>query len=417
MKSIIFFLLIILTVSHAYTKLDKLSTNEALEALELVDKIENSTSDLTNKQNIEEKFFKITGAKYDFFVRRQLYNVISLNNANQGVYSKLVGLISFQNVLLICMVVVGIAFMFSFLHDILFILGAYVGLILYKIFFTKESLYVQGFFISFVTLCFRFDQFENGYIKYFFIFDAQTPLFGCIIFYLVITFVYFDYFSDTHTNFRNQNKDSLFKDIIINFVWMTAAVYHSNKMIGILVIIMLFRMYGFMFGSNFIGYYAGFNRDSGTPQRCFVLSVVLNSIMIMSKIGFVTGNVVAYLNIFETGIYFWATLVGALAMLILSDEYYHKYTYGVQYNNLFYLIMQLIMAIYCLALMFLGNIFYITFYQGIGGTFLVLWALDVERTFLEKFRRGSTTVLLFIILTNLYLIKQYVSRYPEYFIF
>ena len=414
MKHIMFLLLVCIASVYTYTKLESLSSDEAIYALKIIDQIEN-VNDTGEMAQLNNLFNGITGEDYNISCRKQLYEIIANNAANIGIYSKIHGLLSFKNFLLVCMVAVGVAFVISFMFNIVCMLGAYVGMLFYKIFLTKYSLYAQGLLLSFVTLCFRVDQITNPYIKYLFIFDQMTPLFGAIVFYIVMLSMVTDYISTPKSKFNV--KYVLATDIFVGTVWAAAAIHHNNKIIGIIVIIMIFKTCGFLFGSVYFGYYTGFNQNDGSLSNCALVSIVLNTIMIFVKAGFITGNVTAYLNIFDTGIYFWATLVGAVAMLVMSDEYYIKQKYdNADDRALIFIITQFMMVIYCLALIYLGNVFYITSYQGIGGTFLVLWALDIERTFLQKFKQGSTTIFLFIILVNLYCIKQYITWYPEYFI-
>lgn len=414
MKSF-FFLLSLVILSTACGKLEKFSTNDAISVLELMDKIEKSTND-TIRLPLVLKFEDLTGMSFSENVRQQLYIIINKNMEHNSIFSKMLGLISFREIILVCMVIVGIAFLISFMLDILFFFGPYVGYVLHDFFFTKKSLYIQGLGISFVTLYFKVDEIENKFLRYLFIFDWLTPLFGCLVFYIVMTFMYADY---TKTNFQfgqRTGADILNKDIMVNIVWSFVAIYHRNWIVATLVIIMFFIIFGFTFGSTMFGYYSGFNNNDA-PQRCIWVSIILNAAMIMIKIGYITGAVAYHLSIFETGVFFWALFVGSVAFLIISDEYYLMDRYNRSYNLSIYLVMQALMGFYCMTIIYLGNILYIIPYQGIGGTFFVLWLLNLERTFLMKFKRGSVTILLFIILTNLFSVKQLITWYPEYFIF
>jgi hypothetical protein len=178
-------------------------------------------------------------------------------------------------------------------------------------------------------------------------------------------------------------------------------------------VIYVFKTFGFMVGSTFMGYHTGFN-GRNTVIRCLLVSLFLNAFMLLIKTGFIEGKIVLATGPFETGIYFWATFVGLVAMLIQSDEHYLDY--HQMYNIGLFAVLQFSMAIYCLALMFLGSMLNIASYQNLGGTFMVLWGLDLERTILTKFKSGNRTIFLLIILANLYLLKQLITLYPEYFI-
>jgi hypothetical protein len=202
--------------------------------------------------------------------------------------------------------------------------------------------------------------------------------------------------------------------LFITLVWFVVAIYHHNWIIGVFVVIMLFFTFGFLVGSFGMGYSTGFN-DAEAIFRCFVLSILMNLFMIGVRVDFITGNITKYSDIFETGVYSWGSLVGGVAMLILSDEYYTVYYRKWNYGGFF--LMQVVAAAYYLGMLFFGNLLDISSYKSIFGTFLVLWGLDLERVVLEKFSKKSLTGALFIVLVNLWGLKQLIVTYPEYCIF
>jgi hypothetical protein len=415
MKSVLIFLFSVFILATSISKLDKFSVHDAVNALELMDTIDKTTNN-TIRLALKLTFEDLTGTIFNEGMRPQFYQIIDKNMEHTSYFSKMLGLMSFQNILLVCMIIVGIAFLFSFVSDILFFLGAYVAYTFYKLFLTKKSLYIQGLIISFVTMYFRVDQIENKFLRYLFIFDRLTPLFGCLLFYFVVTFMYADYLGQYNKFVQRIGSDAFGKDILVNMVWVVIAIYQHNWMIATLCVIMFFNTFGFTFGSTIFGYYSGFKNDNA-PQRCILISLLLNTFMLMIKTGYLTGIATYHMSIFETGIYFWASFVGAIALLIMTDEYYLQYRYCNEYKPSLFFVIQALMGFYCIIMMYIGNILYITSYQGIGGTFFVLWLLDMERRFLMKFKRGSVSILLLIILANLYIVKQLISWYPEYFIF
>ncbi len=418
MKLVLLVLLTIIVLVSAHNKIEQMSIHDAINVLEIIDKIENSDESFLFQTN----FLQATGIEYDPKIKSQIYDVITKNTNNTSFYSKMLGLITFRNIILVVMIFVAIAFIFALLRDVIFALSLYAGLFIYEIILSKTSLYIQGILISFLTLFYKAEHFQNSLVKYFFIFDTVTPLFGCFLFYIVATFIYLDFFDRTKINRTNISRNIgninnlILKESLVCGIWIISAIYHDNEIIGIFTIIMFFRIYGFIFGCAHNSYYLGFEKKY-THIRCLVLSIFLNIVMIMVKIGFITGGIVRYLNIFSTGIYFWGSIVGSVAFLILSDEYYHFNVFLGEGTMPTYILMQFLMATYTLLMIFIGNILYIRSYQSIGGTFLVLWMLNLERNILQKYRKGSLSALLFVILVNLYLIKEYITWYPEYFIF
>ena len=108
MKIILPILLLFCISVSGYTKVEKLSTYQALDLLELMD-----TIDKTNNTSLKVQFTKLTDLEYNTTHRSLLYEVLTKNANNTSFFSKMLGLVSFQNVILVCMICVAIAFLFS----------------------------------------------------------------------------------------------------------------------------------------------------------------------------------------------------------------------------------------------------------------------------------------------------------------
>lgn len=421
MKVLLFALMLFCVSVFGYTKIEKLSTQQALEMLELIDNIEK-----TNNQSLKEQFTKLTDLDYNVIYRQLLYDVLTKNANNTSFFSKMMGLVSFQNVILVCMVCVSIVFVFSLAKDMVLLLGAYAALIFIHLFLNKKFIYTMGYLLSGLTMYFKPIEIENVFLRYLFIFDWLTPLFGCMVFGIVTFMVYDDVVNhdfgiiygcgETGNYRRSKRKVSSYIEIgsFVTCVFAIVSIYHHNWLIGVLTVMTLFCTFGFVFGSMFGGYYTGF-ADNDAIVRCLIVSLLLNGFMIGIASEAITGDIVRYAQVFETGVYFWGSFVGSIAMLILSDEHY--IIYKKNYSIDIFVGMQIFMALYCLGMMYFGNMLNITSYKSIGGTFLVLWGLDLERTILRKFGSGHLTITSGIIIANLWFIKQLINWYPEYCIF
>ena len=419
MRAVSSFLLLLtffIISSLAYTKVDKFSTEEALDVLSLLDKIGSAGAD--EKGVLLSQFREMTSMDYSQIdlskFKAEVHQTIIGNDQRIGFFSKMVGLMSFQSLLLTLMVIVAVALVFSFLKDLMLILGVYIGFFLYKIILSKGALYVYGYVLSFITLYFKADEIENPIVKYLFIFDRMTPLFGCIIFYITVVFSYTSYLGEE----SNLEKDRIRIDITVTIIWAINAIYHQNSMIGCGVVMVLFKILGFSFGSIHMGHYVGFDREKSI-KRCTVISIILNVCMILAKKGIYfapPSMITKYFLVFESAVFSWATIVGAVAMLIQSNEFYLKYRYGNNYAKDLYLRAQIVMVVYCLLLLYLGNVLYITSYLSIGGTIMFLWALDLQRALHDMFKNKSTTIILLILLGNLYGLYRFTRTYPQYFI-
>jgi hypothetical protein len=137
----------------------------------------------------------------------------------------------------------------------------------------------------------------------------------------------------------------------------------------------------------------------------------LNAFVIGTKLQFITGDILRITEIFECGVLLWATLVGALSVLILN----HMYDFDSTITNNF-IIVKMLSILYYLTMIFFGNMLNISYYNGIGGTFLILCGMHLEFSILSKVNSGNKIIMLLIIFVNLYSIQMLIKLYPEYWI-
>lgn len=390
------------------TNLDKLSGEDAVTVLETISKLKTDPTD----QQLYERFTNITRLDYKTqnvtLVEERLRNVIKQTFENTSFFVKMANLMTFKNVITVLLVIVAIAFLFALFHSIIIFL-AMNFLMLAVLLIDKKTIYTLGYMLSCVTMYYKYDEVTNPYMKLLFIFDSLTPLFGSLLFTAITHAMFADFCK--FSNDRKNNKHIMaFATLLSTGTLGITTVYHNNYIIGIFTVIGLFASFGFMIGSFYGGYYTEFD-DDYNMVRCLMISIMLNGAYIAKLLGVFDYGCFA---VFETGIVFWGSIVGSIALLILVDEIYMRYK--KMYDVGLYMFAQIVMVAYCIAMIYFGNMFNVTSYKSIGGTFLVLWALDFERTLLSKMAKGSLTMTLFMIMSNLYLLKQYIQTYPEYFI-
>lgn len=189
------------------------------------------------------------------------------------------------------------------------------------------------------------------------------------------------------------------------------AFYQNHSFVATMSIWSLYGAFGFCMGSFPGGYYTGFN-DSNAILRCYILSLVMVAGFLISKC---TGNYYDQVQVFETGALFWGTFNGLLAMLIMSDKNYMYYR--KIYSPEMFMFMQMFMLASCLLTMYFGTVLSITQMMGIGGTFLVLWMLDLEYLILSNLGSGSLVGSSFVCMVTLYGLYYYMTHFPQYFIF
>lgn len=74
------------------------------------------------------------------------------------------------------------------------------------------------------------------------------------------------------------------------------------------------------------------------------------------------------------------------------------------------------MFLICLACMYFGSMLEISSLKSLGGTYVVLWGLDVQRTIMSSFKDISLTPIFFLGFINLALLRYWIQNYPGYFI-
>lgn len=377
-------------------KIKRLSLDQSLLLLE--DLFNNNTATVRNYLNADLDY-NITE------ISRLLFEVARSNAENKSIYMRLLGLITFKNFLLVCMVAVGLVFIVSLFRDILLVMGYFVGYFIYKVFFNKISLYVEGYALSLFSFFV-----DLKYYPYLDIFEHYGPLFGLLLFSLITMAITCDSVDD-----KSKKKCIKYVLYTLNYIWILASLYTELSLMGTLTVMLFYHNLGFFLRSyQGIGYQIGFTKEKKI-YSCLSVSLLLNTIFVLCRLYDVN---LYRAGVFENGIVFWATLVGAVSVLILSSEFY-LVTLSKDYTltSTKYFLSQLIILVYCLSLIYFGNLLYITSYTNIGGTFMLLWVIDVEYAVLSRFKTESLTGISFITLLNLYVIIKVITLYPEYFLF
>lgn len=342
----------------------------------------------------------------------------SLDDDNWSV--KIARLMTFTNILMVCAVFVGILLTIFFLSDIYKIIKPFVQSGVFK-----KCCYGLGFIVSAITLLFKYETMIDSKLGFLFIFDTYTPLFGVLVFGITVLCCVADY-----ELFKRVRMEHFVSAFILVFAGV--AYYHNNSFIGVLTIWLIFLRLGFMhfsiFGITVIGF---------TDEHKLVRSMIVAYLLVASYIFIKITNPAAVYNhiqVFETGALFWGTFIGLLALLIASDYNYIKRKHhnnnrknkevencanlnmGESFMKIEFCVLQIVMVLSCIVSMYFGTMMNIQSMMSIGGTFLVLWFLDLERIFLHSFTRYYTLTL-FIIFVNLMGIYYYIKSYPNYFIF
>lgn len=388
----------------AIAKIKKFSTDQCIEVLSLMNNI--VKDGLTQEKN--DLLVHSISCQYKSFdksiVENAIYDVMRENALHKSWYYRMLGLFTFTNILWICLVFISVLFVVFLAWDIL----KHVSLELLKIIFTKQNMYLIGYGISFLYLFYKIDD-DKGNLEPLFIFSHQCSLFGALMFNVVTYILIVDIVSKTNSQSEIKAKADLGQSMI-TIMYIVSALYHQNNMIGTLTVMYIFSWLGFSMGAVFGGYQFGF-KNSNSLQRCLGISIILNSLFGYFRV-FGYKEEYSMLTVFETGVLFWATFIGLLALLILQTGY----TSGSNNKDAKYLY-RFIMIPGCFFLMYLGTVYDIEPYKNLGGTYLMFVLLDVEKDIFLSIGIDHITFFLFVICLTLYGLIYIITKHSEYFIF
>ena len=251
-------------------------------------------------------------------------------------------------------------------------------------------------------------------LSFLYFFEDFTPLFGFLLF--LGPFTHFLVFNLRAFNFS-------YYLMFINFLSSLIAIIHNDWFVGLLSVWLFYARYGFYHKSMVGGYMIGFKDDSSIV-RCLVISLILVPLYIVfmdSELSIKLGDldITASVQAFQTGVLFWGTFIGLLAMLILSDYDYmlYKSFRNVHMNGGYFAFMQVAFVVLCFLSMYFGSVLDISCMKNIGGTFMVLWFMDIQRVITFHIGLRNLTITSGLVLANLVGLIYYMRHFPEYFIF
>src|SRR3990170_3919799 len=197
--------------------------------------------------------------------------------------SRLLGLMTFNNILGFFMTIALIAFIMFLLGDIVLFLGIQLFLLL----FSKNLCYLYGFTISFVTCYNKYELIKDSFLGYFFILQDFSPFFGCLMFAITFFFFYGEHMAKLDDKIKNKSVDTLllpYFSILAIFSGVNT-VYHQDYLLGILTVYAIFAAFGYGMRSFSGGYIFGFQNQDAI-QRSFVTSIILVPLFTMLKFGY-----------------------------------------------------------------------------------------------------------------------------------
>ncbi|CAH6419397.1 Hypothetical protein HVR_LOCUS602 [uncultured virus] len=406
----------------AYYKLSRLSPQDTVKALDLLDAEKHDEFIILTNIHVENfNSTEVSG------LRCSISETLLAHYNHQSWFMKVLGLFTFYNIVSVLAVCTFAVFIILLCKDIAFFVAIYVGTFIIQLLFSARMLEFGGVILSILFLCFKGP--PCSYVRYAFFFDEYTPFLGLLIFAGTSWYIGSEVLDALRNNkgtskkVKNHHEKYMRggpisdEDAIaaLMILWVVVGslvtVYHDHWILGVVTVLILFGRCGFFAKSFSGGYHVGFNSTQGLIN-CLVVAKILVPGYIFIRMNL--PDTYHVLRSFETGVVFWGPLVGLLCVLILSDWDYVKREMNASAGAFLWL--QCVMFIDCLCTMYFGTVLNIDCLKNIGGTYLVLWAMDLQRVMVSQFKNISLTPIFFLAFANLALLRYWIINFPEYFI-
>ena len=406
MRLLLLITLLIAAVSSSMNdRLRKLSPKDTTNLLKCVDNLADGIDFDTCSAFYKEKLGTEFNKDDVRDVRTRLHQLLFDHMNQKSWYSKMAGLVSFSNILLILLVFAVIAFIFVLFGQVIAYCALFLAVFLYEILFCKTAMYVYALTVSYLTVYFRYERdivgtrWETWYIL-----DQYSVIVGLV----TLTAVIVDIAKRKSTG---KSPTPLF--LLLAAIYAGVALYHDHWFVATMSVWSIYAAIGFTMGAMPGGYYSGFQQKE-QPLIAFITSVVLVGTFLMLQTGVLKTDFPNKVALFENGSLFFGSFIGLLSMLIMSDRYYCSL---VGRTNEMYVLMQFFMVGTCLVTLYFGNVLNITTLNSVGGTFLVLWLLDMQCHMFNALSPNSLLLALAMIILNLFGLRYFIMNYRDYFIF
>jgi hypothetical protein len=308
----------------------------------------------------------------------------SLIEYRESILQKAIGLVTFAN---FCWVFAGILFAIA----ILWLSYIYLIYVLSRIPVLVYELAVYT--AVFMSLCSG----DNWLM-----FPACILLLGCLSFSFLV------HAHDGAVTLGKQViiENSTLINIICLVVWSVTAYYNTSALIGFCAVLALFYLLGFQIGITPLCYCFGYEKGEYIPRTTAAAFVLLGCTVSYRIIQPNHPELYWFHQAFGDGLLVVGAFVYYISLLITSSKHYME-------SNRYWLIQIMAIASGVFAVG-TGSIYHIQMLQGVGGTFLALYAL--EKYFEIPWRKVGWAWSLLGLSGGLYWFAGFVSSHPEYFL-
>ncbi len=191
---------------------------------------------------------------------------------------------------------------------------------------------------------------------------------------------------------------------VLTLLWGGMAIAYQSSVFGFLAILALEAFFGFVVTVTPGIYSFGFRSRRVIPYATFA-SLALILVYTAHLQGWIT---IPQFSIFQRGVFYIGTFVYSLGMLIWSSKWYHHE------RPWMYPVLQIGAIASGVAALYFGTMLNIGTFQGIGGTFFFLYALEkyFELPWRKEFWAWGTLGLALLLWGSAWVMQNY----PEFFL-
>jgi hypothetical protein len=343
----------------------------------------------------------------------KLAHAISAHESHVGIVARVVGLLSFVNIIWLISII-----------GLLFTLAPCLGVVARPLLEGIKKLF-SSVLIPVLTLAWNrliLPMLEPLSYAICLMFFAQGIRFPPEVgFYVSLTgtlgsVLAFVYSTTLHIHDNSGDKRK-FLQVLYVFValgWFPAAVLLQSKLLGFFTVIALFCALGFSVICTGLCWFIGFN-DEDSMNRVTITSSLMLAVMVVVRIVFIVAfptNMISvnamsmWMAPFSTALWTFSAISLGLSLLISSSRWYRNDAYA-KFNSL--MILYLALAVGCGSNLGINSLF------NVGCTFGVIW-MGEKFGELPVWHDSAAIVLLFLSFAALYLIALFLNANPGFIV-
>lgn len=189
----------------------------------------------------------------------------------------------------------------------------------------------------------------------------------------------------------------------VALVWSVVALYQQSQLVGIFAVMAIMSTLGFTIVVGRLCYFMGFEHYRQIPRTVFsaFVLVVLFSFAHLGSIN------IGYLEVFETGVFYVATPIYFIGLLIISSNYFY------QKIDRIYVLLQVVTIASGIGVLYAGSVYDLSVLRGFGGTLFFIYL--IEKYAELPWNRKRLAWPIFLLGALLFSMAYLINEFPEYF--